>query len=509
METTRAPLSFAVILAAAVKLIVHLVLAAPYGYFRDELYYLAAARHLDFGYVDFPPFIAGVVALTRATLGESLLALHVFPALAGAALVVLAGLMARELGGGPFAQGLATLAALAATVYLGIDSMLTMDAFDELWWALAAYLLIVILARGPSRQRWLAFGVVVGLGMMTKVTVAYLIAALGVGLLATAHRRLLLSRWPWIAGLVAAILFLPYVLWQVRTGWPTLEFWRYYATGKTYPVTPLEFLGQQITVMNPLTLPLWLAGLYFFLFSSRGRRWRPLGVAYVVLYAVLTLQQAKFYFLSPAYTWLFAGGGVLFERWLRGHMAWLRVAYPALLAAVGLLLAPLAMPLLPVETFIRYAGALHFEEVRQERLQTAELPQAFADRLGWPEMVQAIAKVYGSLPPEERARACIYTENYGEAGAIDFFGPALGLPNALSGHNSYAIWGYGDCAADPLITVGVPREALADTWASVEQAATVECGRCMPYENHAPIFVARGIRQPLTPTVWREARHFN
>ena len=509
METKRAPLSLVVILAAVVSVIVYLVLAAPYGYFRDELYYLAAARHLDFGYVDFPPFIAAAAALTGAVLGESLTALHVFPALAGAALIVLVGLMARELGGGRFAQGLAALAALTAPVYLSTHSVLTMDAFDELWWALAAYLLIVMLARGPSRGRWLAFGVVVGLGMMTKVTVAYLVVALGIGLLATSHRRLLLNRWPWIAGLVALVLFLPYVLWQVHTGWPTLDFWRYYATGKTYPVTPLDFLVQQITVMNLLTLPLWLAGLYFFLFSSHGRRWRPLGIAYVVLYVVLTLQQAKFYFLSPTYTWLFAGGGVLFETWLRHRMTWLRVAYPALLAGAGLLMAPSAMPLLPVETFIRYVGALGFQEVRQERLQTAELPQFFADHFGWPEMVQAVAGVYNSLPSEERARACIYTWNYGEASAVDFFGPALGLPNAISGHNSYAIWGYGDCTGDPLITVGVPRSDLEDVWASIEQAATVECGYCMPYENHTPIFIARDMRTPLTPELWLEARHFD
>jgi 4-amino-4-deoxy-L-arabinose transferase-like glycosyltransferase len=268
---------------ALFKLLLHFATSGGYGYFRDELYYIAASEHLDFGYVDYPPFIAIVTAITRWLLGDSLFALHFFPALAGALVVLLAGLMAWQLGGGRFAQGLAALAVVIAPVYLGVNSLLTMDSFDQLFWVLAAYILLLFLKKEKPRL-WLLLGLVAGIGLMTKVTMLYFGAALVFALLLTPNRKYLLSKWLWLGGLIAFLIFLPYVLWQMGHGWHTLEFWKTYSAGKTYPVTPPEFLFQQVVTVHPLTLPLWLGGLFYYLFSKEGKRYRPLGWMYVILY---------------------------------------------------------------------------------------------------------------------------------------------------------------------------------------------------------------------------------
>ena len=222
---------------ALAKLLLHLLTADDYGYFRDELYYMAAGERLDLGYVDFPPFVAIVAAVTRWLLGDSLLALHLFPVLAGVMVVVLTGLMARELGGGRFAQGMAALATLVAPSFLVMGTFLSMDAFDQLWWVLASYFLLLILKREKPRL-WLVFGLVAGLGLLTKITMLYFGFAVFVGLLLTPARRHLLTPWPWLGGVVASAFLLPYVFWQIRHGWPTLEFWADYGE-KVDPASPL------------------------------------------------------------------------------------------------------------------------------------------------------------------------------------------------------------------------------------------------------------------------------
>src|SRR5215212_3849161 len=269
-------------LLALFKLLLHLLTAGNYGYFRDELYYIAASERLDLGYVDFPPFVALVTAFTRFLLGDSLLALHFLPALAGALVIVLAGLMARELGGGRFAQGLAALAVLVAPNFLVFGTWLSMDAFDQLFWTLAAYVLLLILKRNEPRL-WLLFGLVTGLGLLTKVTMLYFGFAVFVALLLTPARRHLRTRWPWLGAAVSLTFLLPYLYWQVVNGWPTLEFWRN-CYWNMFPDSLGGFLIEQILTMQPVSLPLWLAGLWFFLFGKAGKAFRAPGLVYVILF---------------------------------------------------------------------------------------------------------------------------------------------------------------------------------------------------------------------------------
>ena len=495
---------------AAVKLLVHVLTAQNYGYFRDELYYMAASRHLDFGYVDFPPFVALVTAFARATMGDSLLALRLLPALAGAAVVVLAGLMARELGGGRLAQGLAALAVLVAPNFLVFGTFLSMDAFDQLFQVSAAYVLLVILNRDRSRL-WLLFGLLCGLGLLTKVTTLFFGFAVLVALLVSPARRQLLAPWPWLGGAVAFAFLAPYLLWNAANGWPTIEFWMEYG-GKVDAASPLEFLVEQVVTMQPPTLPLWLAGLGFYLFAAAGRPYRTLGWVYVVLFALFVAMNSRFYFLAPAYPALFAAGGVAAERFFANRGRWRRLlpAYAAVLAISGAVVAPVTvLPALPVETVARITGAAGGDAgIEVETREVAELPQTFADRFGWENMAETVARVHDGLPPEERSKACVLAGNYGEAGAIDLFGTKYGLPEAISGHNSYHLWGPGGCDGNTVVSVGVPRGRLDEVFGRTERANTVRCRYCMPDEDGLPVYVSREPKVPFEDA-WPRFKHFD
>ena len=492
---------------ALFKLLLHLLTADNYGYFRDELYYMAAGEHLD--YVDFPPFVAVVAALTRALLGDSLVALHFLPALAGAAVVVLAGLMARELGGGRFAQGLAALATLIPPTFLVFGTWLSMDAFDQLFWVSASYVLLVTLKRDRPRL-WLVFGLLAGLGLLTKLTILYFGLAVLLAVLLTPARRHLRTPWPWLGGVISLLFLLPYVLWQLRHGWPTVEFWANYGA-KIDESSPLEFLVEQIVTMQPPTLPLWVLGLYFYPFSREGRPVRALGLVYGILFLLFMVQNARFYFLTPAYPMLFAAGALLVERFAtRRSWGWLKPAYVVVLVVSGIVVAPITVvPVLPVDTLARITGSAGGDAgVQIETREVAELPQNFADRFGWEGMVATVAGVYDDLPAEERRVACVLTGNYGEAGAVDYFGDKYGLPEAISGHNSYYIWGPGDCTGVAVLSVGVPRERLEGVFGEVEQAARVRCEYCMPDENDLPVYVSRDPKMTMREA-WPRFKHYD
>lgn len=491
------------------KLLVHLFTADNYGYFRDELYYIAASTRLDFGYVDYPPMVALVTAAVRAVLGESLVALHLLPALAGSAVVVLAGLMARELGGGRFAQGLAALSALIAPNLLVMGTWMTMDAFDQLFWVSATYVLLLILGRTAPRL-WLVFGLLAGLGLLTKLTILSLGLAVFIAVLITPARRHLSTVWPWLGGAVALAFLAPYVYWNAANGWPTPEFWGNYGE-KIDEASPLEFLLEQVVTMQPPTLPLWLAGLCFYLFAREARPYRPLGWIFVILFVLFAALNSRFYFLAPAYPMLFAAGAVVVERFARRpRRGWLRPTYLSVLVASGLVISPITvLPALPVGTLARVTGSLGGDAgIEAETREVAELPQNFADRFGWEGMVATVAGVYDGLPRDQRSEACILTGNYGQAGAIDFFGREYGLPGAISGHNSYHIWGPGDCTGEIVISVGVPREELLDSFREVVRADTVNCDYCMPDENNLPVYVCRD-SQVSMQELWPRMRHYD
>jgi hypothetical protein len=492
---------------ALLTILIHFLANGGYGYFRDELYYLACGEHLAWGYVDQPPFMPLVAFLTRHLLGESLFALRFLPAICGGLIVLLAGLMARELGGGRYAQALAAVAVMVAPVYLAIDNFFSMNCFDQVFWALAGYLIIRILKGGDPRL-WVLFGLVAGLGLMNKYSMAFLGLGMVLGLLLTPARRHLRSKWLWLGGAIAFVIFLPHILWEIHHGFPSLEFIHNATAMKNLPQTPLQFMAGSALGMHFLNVPIWLAGLAFFFLAKAGRPYRLFGWVFVSLLALFLLTKAKPYYLSPAYLFLLAGGAVAIEAFLQHrNWNWLRPASLVLLLAGGAATAPYVLPILPVETYLKYQDFMGFKPATEEKGKLGKLPQQYADMFGWENMVATVAKVYNSLSPEERQKCVIGASNYGEAGAIDFFGKKYGLPHAISSHNNYWIWGPGEKPGEVLIVVGGSRDDYHRMYADVQQAATVICEYARPFETNLPVYLCRRPKVPLQQ-VWPRIRHF-
>jgi 4-amino-4-deoxy-L-arabinose transferase-like glycosyltransferase len=497
-----------VICLASCKLIIHLYAGRHYGYFTDELYYLACSRHLDWGYVDQPPLIALVTWMARSVLGESLPALRFLPAVAGAGEVALTALIARELGGKRFAQGLAALATLAAPGILGGDGFLSMNAFEPLFWMGCAWLLIRTVKTGDHRL-WIWFGVLAGFGLENKYSMGIFGAGIVLGLLLTAQRRELKSKWLWIAGAIAFLLFLPNLLWNIQRHFPFLELQaNIRRSGRDVPLTPLAFFGQEIQAMNPLSVTLWLAGLWFYFLTPSGKPFRALGWAWVFTALIIVTQSPRVYYLFPGFPILFAAGAVVWEAWLnRPRFSWLKVAWPISLAAVALVFAPFAIPLLPPATYIRYADAMHLKQPRIETHKLGPLPQLFADQFGWPEMAATVAGVYNSLPPAVRSKTAVFGQNYGQAGAIDLFGPQYGLPPAISGHQSYFLWGPRDYTGESMIVMDDTQQRLEELFATVKQAATVYHPYSMPYQQF-DVFYCTGLKIPMAQ-LWPQVKRWD
>jgi 4-amino-4-deoxy-L-arabinose transferase-like glycosyltransferase len=399
------------------------------------------------------------------------------------------------------------LTVLAAPQYLGLTGFFSMNALDLAFWAGAA-LLVARLARLDRPRLWLPLGLLIGLGLMNKLSMLFFALGLGVAALLTPLRRHLRTRWPWLGALLAAACLLPHVLWQVAHGWPTAEFIRNATRYKNAVLTPLQFLGAQVLEMDPLNAPLWLAGLAWLLFARGGRTFRALGVIYAVALGVMLLQGAKPYYLAPAYALLLPAGAVAFAAWQeRRRWAWPGFVATALLLAGGAALAPFALPLLPVEGYLAWQRTLGLTPTAAERQALGPLPQFYADRFGWRELAQEVARVRATLPPEDRARVLIVTDNYGEAGALRYFGRELGLPPAVSQHNSFWLWGPGRSEVGVAIIVGKDEQDMRAAWEQVEVAGRFSHPYAMPYEQRRPILVCRGLRFPLA-IAWRMGRMY-
>ena len=494
---------------AAVKLLLFLLAAGKYGYFRDELYYLACADHLDWGYVDQPPVIALAAWLTTHVFAESLFALRLLPALAGAGKILIAGAIARELGRARFAQGLTALTVLAAPIYLGLDNLLTMNSFEGLFWMGCAYVLVLIIKRRDAKL-WIWFGALAGLGLENKYSMAVFGVGIVVGLLLTPERKHFASTWLWIGAAIAFLIFLPNLLWNVQHHWPFVELMHNIrASGRDIQLSPVEFILQQILIMNPAAFPIWMAGLLFLFFSPKGRRFMALGWTYLVALLIFIVLKGKIYYLAPAYPMLFAAGSVAIENATRGRWSvWTRSAIVLVIAAVGAALAPVMLPVLPIDAYLRYQARLPFPLPTTEKSHLgAALPQWYADQFGWEEMTAAVARVYHGIPEQERAGTVIFAGNYGEAAAIDFFGSKYGLPKAVSGHQNYFFWGPRNYSRGSAIVLGVPADRLRGAFDHIEPAAELNHPYAIPFENR-PVLLCRGAKWNLQE-VWPRLKNWD
>jgi hypothetical protein len=499
---------FAVVsLITGLRLLLHLLTANRYGYFRDEMYYLDCGRHLAWGYVDQPPMIGLVAWFIRNVLGTSLLAVRMLPALAGAGIVALTGYIAHQLGGRRYAMGLGALAMALSGVFVINGHLLTMNVFEPLIWMSCASVVIRIIQTG-NQKLWLWFGLLCGIGLETKYSMAVFGFGIVVGVLLTPERKALAHKWIWIAGVLAFLIFLPNLLWNIHYHWPFVQLMHNIkAEGRDVVMNPLQYVLEQILMVNPFAFPLWLAGLGWLFFGREGRRYRVLGWAYVAEVAIWIALHGKDYYAAPAYPMLFAAGGVAAEQWIeRTGRAWLKPAFVILFLAVSLPFLPIIAPVLPVDQYVRFQRAIHFSPPINEHGHAASpLPQYYSDELGWEQLVVEIARAYHSLPPDVQAKTAIKVDNFGEAGAVDLFGPKYGLPPAISGHQNYWLWGPGGYSGESMLLIGEGRpEHLPQYFAHVEKVGHFEYPLAL---EETDIYWGQGLKWNLQE-VWPETKRW-
>ncbi len=498
---------------SALRFIASFLVVTRYGYFRDELYYIACSKHLAWGFVDQPPLSLAVLAANRALFGDSLPALRWLPILAGAASVLLSGLLARKLGAGRFGQALTALSVALAPVMIGTSRVFSMNAFDVLLWAAAMFVLAVILA-DDRPGLWPLFGAIAGLGLLNKYSMGFLLAGAGAGLLLSRQRRHLAKASFWIGMAIAGAMFLPHVVWEIRNGVPSLEFMRNAALLKNAPQSPLGMLAGLWREGGFAQALLFVPGIAFF-FGRRGSRFRPFGWMFLVVLLIMIVGRGKPYYVAPAFPAMFAGGAVLLESAARrAYLRWLKPAALVGVAALSVAALPFAIPVLPVDIFIRYERALGMTPRSEERISLGELPQHYADMFGWEEWARVFGAALERLTPAERADCFIYARNYGEAGALDFFGPRYGLPPAGCPHNSYWFWGPPKWDGRVGLIVGTSgdlEECLEDLrphFESVELAGTVRHPYAVPYENGRMVFICRGFKHTVDTAFWKKEKEF-
>jgi 4-amino-4-deoxy-L-arabinose transferase-like glycosyltransferase len=499
-------------LVSALSFALHLMAIRGFGLFRDELYYIACSDHLAWGFVDQPPLSILVLKMVRLLFGDSPTAVRFLPALGGAAFVFLTGLMARELGGKRLGLLLASVAGFAPVGNLFQFHVYSMNFIDLLFWQVCV-LILIRLVKTENPKLWVPFGIVMGVGLQNKVSLLLLVFGLGVGVLLTKRRRDWKSRYFWLGVALAILIFLPYLVWNFTQGWPTLEWMHNAETHKNVKDSPLAFLVGQLFYNNPLSVLIWLPGLWYFFFHKEGKRYRLLGWMTLSLLLLITFLGGKDYYLAGIYPVLFAGGALLIENAFRpGAKRALGTALTVLLVGSTLFFSPFSLPILSVEKTAAYIKASGVNR-SQEGLELGVLPQHFADMFGWEELTATIAGIYKGLAPDEQRRCLIYVRNYGEAAAIDYYGKKYNLPKASCPHNSYWSWGPPRWDGGIAIVMGTsrdPQASLADLrpyFESVEQVSSTSCSYCMPYENNRPLFLCRGAKFSFQE-IWPAEKNF-
>lgn len=494
---------------AILAALLHAATAWRYGYFRDELYFIACSKHLAWGYVDQPPLVA-IAARLAEPAGYDLIALRALPILAAALTVYLTTALTRELGGGRFAQLLAGIATLAMPAYLLLGNTLTTSSFEPLFWTLAFFCAIRIVRAHPQTRRWwwAALGAVVAGGIYGKYSMLLLVAGVGAGLLATPQRRVLRSVDPLYAAGLALLLVAPNLWWQATHGWPIVEVLLGDATHRPALANGLvlesygraanawRFAIEQLVYTNPTAVPIWLTGAIASFRSAPLRDLRFVTIAYVFILCVAASLGAKGYYIVGAYAALLALGAVAIERF--GFA--LRCALFGAMCAVAIVALPFSLPVLPVGSLIAYSKMLGI--TGRNGTPAALVQPVFAEEFGWNRLARDVASVYASLPPQIRAHAAIYADTYGDAGALDFFGPHYGLPGTISSQNNYYLWGTRGFDGSTLVAIGATRiDRLRRFYRSVVLVRTSAEPLKWIVEGPAPIYLCRDPIAPL-PLIW-------
>lgn len=505
--TSAQPLAWRLLLFPAVaQLLVHLFTNGNYGIFRDEYYYLACAARPAVGYVDHPPLSIWILAVWKAVFGDSVHALRILPALCGSALVVLTGALAAELGGRRWAQMLAGSAAAIGAVGLVICGFYSMNCFDFLFWA-GAYLVLLKIVRTGEGRLWPVLGLLLGIGLTNKIGLLVFGLALVLGVLLTRHRRHLKDRRLYMAGGLALLFLLPYILWNAFNDWPTLQFIQNAQNLKISDLSPLAFLKETVLEANPLTLPLWSCGLVWLLIAPRSGRFRIIGLMFVISFATMVLQKSKPYYLGPSFLVLMAAGAVAWEGWTQARRwRWARWVLAANLVAGAIIFMPIAVPVLSLEGSVAYMQKLGIVPQTGEDTPVDQAPQYFSDRFGWKEVAQTVNNVYASLSEEERQKCVVVATNYGHGGALEYWSRDYDYPTPVYAfHNNYWLWGPPLGDGDIVIAVDFQHQDIESLFDEVIEAAVRVEPRAR--ESQVRVWICRGLQRPWAE-VWASNASF-
>jgi hypothetical protein len=509
-------------LIALAKLLFHIYCNNRYGYFRDEFDYLSCGDHLAWGYVDQPPLIPFLTHISRALLGDSLRAIRFIPALASSLLVVQTAVLARQFGGRRFALLLSAITVVIAPQYLSDASLLGTNCLEPNLWMGCAYFAILAINRDNPRY-WLWFGVVAGIGLEEKYSIALFGFGVVVGLLLTAQRRVFLNRWIWLGGAAAFVIFLPNLLWNIHYQWPFVQLMHNIRAEGRDVILPLpQYFFQQTLLVHPFTAPIWLTGVFALLFSARLKPYRALGWCYLVCFTVFFLLHGKNYYLAPVYPMLLAAGAVVIESAIEGQpeakqnepvrspLAWLKPVMVVILLADGAHLLPITVPVFSPDRFLAYTRTLPFPlPVMEHSHARAALPQWYADQFGWEEIVAETAVAWNRLPAADRQQeACgIFAQDYGQAGAIDFLGRHYGLPASLSGHQTWFLWGPRGYSGDCMIVLDDSRARLEQLWDHVEYVGRSADNR-YALEKEIDVYLCRGAKFGTLAQLWPQLKRW-
>jgi hypothetical protein len=453
-----------------------------YGYFRDDLYFLVCGRHLAWGYVDQPPLVAIQARLAELLFGLTPTGVRIFSFLASGIMIALTGLLARQLGGRRSAQVLAMAAILAAPVLLGTGNYLSMNSFEPCFWMGALLVVMRMAETGPTMRGWLLFGLLTGLGIENKHSTVFFLVALLAGLLLSPQRKVLAHR-GCIAGVALLLLLaLPNFLWQWAHHFPTFELLNNIAhSDKNIKLGPFAFLFEQVKILLFINAPIWVGGTVWLTFSRAGRPWRFAGYTYLVFLALMMAMHAKDYYLAPIYPILFAAGSVAFAQLTRRE--WPLIAATVNVAGVlCFATGPIVLTILPPARYNSYTALFAPNNSRSEKF-TSPLPQILSDRFGWPQMVAGFSQRYKAIPADLRAHTAIFCENYGEASAVNIYGPAYGLPTAISGHQNYFYWGWNGYTGESVLTLGSNRGDYTAAYDEVTDLGPFDSPWTMDHEH--------------------------
>jgi hypothetical protein len=485
---------------AILNLIIYLITQTffAYGFFRDELYYLACANRIQLGYVDQPPLSIYLLAVWKSLFGDAMFVIRIVPAIISSATVFMIGLFTMRLGGGKTAIIISTITYMLTPIFLGMSTIYSMNVFDFFFWITSAYVFLRIIQNGYSKL-WIVLGIVLGLGLLNKTSVLWLGAGIFAGMIFTPLRKDLKTKYPYIAALIALLIFSPFIIWNLTHDLAHLEFMRNAASRKYGGLTSISFILDQILILNPLTILIWLPGIIIYFFKKDFKQYRALGFIWLTTFAILIINiHSKGEYVAAAYQVLFAGGAVMLERWASVvNRGWLIYAVAVPVIIIALFLAPLARPLVPAKSFKDYSAMIGIDHPNNEGHQVEDLPQFYADIFGWEELAKNVSTVYLTLPEEERKNTIVYCSNYGKAGAIEYYSKKYPLPKVVCPHNSY--WYWWDEAGTPatIIIIGGDIEDHLTSLDEVEAAGVHKAKYAIPYENNLTIFIGRGFKRSI------------